>query len=109
MGLDYRKAGITPKQVAMLKFTEHLTLDSANITAVHHEELRSHGWQDADIVDMVHVVALYSYMVRVADGLGVELEPGRGREGIAERLPFRDTSTPKVFRTIEDAKQVTVD
>ena len=109
MGLDYRKAGLTPKQVAMMEFAEHLTLDSANITAVHHEELRSHGWQDADIVDMVHVVALYSYMVRIADGLGVELEPGRGWEGIAERLPFRDASTPKAFRTIEDAKHVTAD
>ena len=100
---------LTDKQVAMLEFAEHLTLDPANITAAHHEELRSHGWRDADIVDMVHIVALYSYMVRVADGLGVELEPGRGWEDVEERLPFKDASTPKTFHTIESAKSVATD
>lgn len=93
----------------MLEFAEHLTLDPANITAAHHDELRDNGWEDADIVDMVHVVALYSYMVRVADGLGVELEPGRGWESVEERLPFKDASTPKAFRAIEDARQVATD
>ena len=93
----------------MLEFAEHLTLDPANITAAHHDELRSHGWQDADIVDMVHIVALYSYMVRVADGLGVELEPGRGWENVEEKLPFKDASTPKSFHTIEDARQAAAD
>lgn len=93
----------------MLEFAEHLTLDPANITAAHHDELRDHGWQDADIVDMVHIVALYSYMVRVADGLGVELEPGRGWEEVEERLPFKDATTPKDFRMIEEAKQPTAD
>ena len=85
----------------MLEFAEHLTLDPANITADHHEELRSHGWKDADIVDMVHIVALYSYMVRVADGLGVDLEPGRGWEPLAEKLPFKEQSTDKPFKMIE--------
>ncbi len=93
----------------MLEFAEHLTLDPANITAAHHDELRSEGWTDPDIVDMVHIVALYSYMVRVADGLGVELEPGRGWEQVAEKLPFKDHSTPKRFRTIEEARQVAAD
>jgi uncharacterized protein YciW len=95
------------KQVAMLAFAEHLTLDPATITLDHHEELRSHGWQDADIVDMVHIVSLYSYMVRVADGLGVELEPGRGWEPLADRLPFKESSTPKEFRMIESISAAT--
>ena len=88
----------------MLEFAEHLTLDPANITSAHHDELRDHGWKDADIVDMVHIVALYSYMVRVADGLGVELEPGRGWEEVEERLPFKDNTTPKHFSAIEEVK-----
>ena len=107
--MDYRNAGLTDKQVAMLEFAEHLTLDPANITASHHDELRGHGWRDKDIVDMVHIVALYSYMVRVADGLGVDLEPGRGWEAVAGRLPFKNASTPKTFRAIEDAKHVAAD
>ncbi len=93
----------------MLEFAEHLTLDPANISAAHHDELRDHGWEDADIVDIIHIVALYSYMVRVADGLGVELEPGRGWENVEERLPFKNASTPKAFRSIEPARHVATD
>ena len=83
----------------MLEFAEQLTLDPANVTELHHEELRSHGWTDEDISDMVHVVGLFSYMVRVADGLGAELDVGRGWEALVEKLPFRDQSTPKTFGT----------
>ena len=87
----------------MLEFAEQLTLDPANVTELNHKELRSHGWTDEDIIDMVHIVALYSYMVRVADGLGVELEQGKGWESLVEKLPFREQSTKKTFGTVADA------
>ena len=87
----------------MLEFAEQLTLDPANVTELHHEELRSHGWTDEDISDMVHVVGLLSYMVRVTDGLGVELEQGKGWETLVKKLPFRDQSTPKTFGTLTGA------
>jgi len=96
-GIDYRNTGLTPKQVAMLEFSEHLTLAPATITEAHHKELGDHGWRPEDIVDIVHIVALYSYMVRIADGLGVEMEADRGWEQLAERLPFKTQMSPKVF------------
>ena len=37
--------------------------------------LRRHGWSDAAILDMVQVAAYYAFVNRLADGLGVELEP----------------------------------
>jgi hypothetical protein len=39
-------------------------------------------------VDIVHITAHYNYMVRIADGLGVELDIGRGWEPMAEKLSF---------------------
>lgn len=81
----------------MLEICEMLTRDPANVTKAYHHELRGHGWADEDIVDMVHVVALYSYMTRLADGLGAELEPGQGWEPLVERLTFLDGSAPKAF------------
>ena len=84
----------------MLEFTEFLTVDPANMKAEFVEGLREVGWTDEDIVDIVHITAYYNYMVRIADGLGVELQVGRGWEALAERLSFRDETAPKTFGKI---------
>lgn len=34
------------------------------------------GLADADVLALAEVVAYYAYVNRIADGLGVELEPG---------------------------------
>ena len=72
----------------MLEFAEYLTLEPASISKAHHQELGDHGWSEEDIVDMVHIVALYAYMNRIAHGLGVEMETDSGWEPLVERLPF---------------------
>jgi uncharacterized peroxidase-related enzyme len=71
---NYRKAKIEPKEMAMLEFAELLTVQPANVVKDDILRLRQHGWRDEDIVDIVHQTALFNYMTRVADGLGVELD-----------------------------------
>ena len=83
MGHDYRNAGLTHKQFIMLEFAEVLTLDPGNMKLEFVEELRNVGWTDEDIVDIVHITALYNYMVRVVDGLGIEFDTGAGWEQLA--------------------------
>ena len=92
-GADYRNAGLTPKQVAMLEFAEFLTVDPGNMKAEFVQGLRDVGWADEDVVDIVHITALYNYMVRIADGLGVEIDAAW--EPMVEKLSFRDSTTPK--------------
>ena len=41
-------------------------------------------------------------MVRVADGLGVDMETGRGWEDLLDKLPFRAQATHKPFGKIAD-------
>ena len=96
-GDDYHNANLTPKQVAMLEFAESLTIDPGNTKAAYVEELKSVGWADEDIVDIVHITCLFNYMDRLADGLGVELDSNRGWEPMVEKLAFKDDSTPKEF------------
>ena len=43
------------------------------MTAAHLEPLRAVGLTDDQIHDVVHVVSCFSYMNRLADGLGVSL------------------------------------
>jgi len=84
----------------MLEFAEFFTVSPGNVTGEHIQELREAGWTDEDIIDIVHITALFNYMVRVADGLGIELQTGRGWEPLVEKLPFLDDTTPKSFAAI---------
>jgi len=40
------------------------------------ESLRAAGLDDAGVHEAVQVIAYFNYINRVADGLGVDLEPG---------------------------------
>jgi uncharacterized peroxidase-related enzyme len=62
---------------AMLDYAEKLTLTPASVQKEDVESLRSAGFSDADILDIAQVTAYYAFVNRLAEGLGVELEPHR--------------------------------
>jgi alkylhydroperoxidase family enzyme len=39
------------------------------------DRLRSHGWNDAAIHDVIQVVSYFNYINRIAEGVGIEDEP----------------------------------
>ena len=59
----------------MLRFAVKLTAAPAAMGDADVEALRSAGFSDRDILDIVEVVAYYAYANRIADGLGIETEP----------------------------------
>ena len=71
---DWRTAGLSPKRAAMLAYAVKLTRTPAAVSDVDVEALRSAGFSDRDILDIVEVVAYYAYANRIADGLGIETE-----------------------------------
>jgi uncharacterized peroxidase-related enzyme len=73
--LDYRTADLDPRRRAMLEYAEKLTRTPAAMRAGDVEALRSSGFSDADILHIAEVTAYYAYVNRIADGLGVDLEP----------------------------------
>jgi NAD(P)H-hydrate epimerase len=60
---------------AILTYARKLTLTPAQITEGDLDRLREHGLDDRAIVDANQVISYYNYVNRVADGLGVQLEP----------------------------------
>lgn len=71
---DWTTAALSLKRVAMLKFAVKLTVTPSAVNDADVEALRSAGFSDRDILDIVEVVGYYAYANRVADGLGLELE-----------------------------------
>lgn len=72
---DFRAAGLSDRRVAMLGYAEKLTVNPSNVTQADVEELRGVGMSDRDILDLVEVTAYFAYANRIADGLGIQLEP----------------------------------
>jgi uncharacterized peroxidase-related enzyme len=72
---DYERAGLDERRLAMLQFVDKLTRTPGKMTSKDVEMLRQVGHSDEDILHITEVAAYYAYVNRVADGLGVELEP----------------------------------
>ncbi len=60
----------------MLDFAVRLTRDMASVRETDVEALREVGFDDVAIHDIVQVTALFNYYNRLAEGLGIDPEPG---------------------------------
>ena len=66
-------AGLTRRDLAILPYVARLSLLPRSMRAHHLAPLKEAGMDDRQIHDVVHVVACFSYMNRLADGTGVTL------------------------------------
>jgi NAD(P)H-hydrate epimerase len=71
----------------LLAYALKLTRTPAAITRADVDALRERGLDDRAIVDANQVIAYYNYVNRVADGLGVELEPSWPAD-VRTRYPY---------------------
>ncbi|MBI3075548.1 MAG: hypothetical protein HYY85_00960 [Deltaproteobacteria bacterium] len=65
----------------MLEYVGKLTLRSPEMTREDTETLRRHGFSDVQILEITMLGAWFNYMTRIADALGVEVEPWRREWG----------------------------
>ncbi len=72
---DWRAAPITDAERVMLTYVETLTRDTVQVQLRDHGALRTVGFNDQSILQIRMIAGFFSYINRVADGLGV----GRGQ------------------------------
>ena len=82
---DYRSAALDPRSQAILEFAEKVSSKAPEVTDDDLHQLRDLGLSDEQILDVVLITAYYSFMTRVADALGVELD---------ERIKLHAVSRP---------------
>jgi uncharacterized peroxidase-related enzyme len=63
---NYRKASITPRQVAMLDFAMKVSQRSHEVAEADFEALRGHGFSDEDAWDIGAIAALFALSNRMA-------------------------------------------
>lgn len=80
---NWREVDLPDDDRAMLAFAEKLTFTPAQVTEDDIDKLRSHGFSDENVFDIVLLTAYRNFMNRVNDGLGVTTERLAGRFGAA--------------------------
>ena len=62
---------LTPREVALCTVAEKLSATPARMTEADWRPLRDLGFDDHACLEMAHIVGLFNYFVRLADGFGL--------------------------------------
>jgi uncharacterized peroxidase-related enzyme len=72
VAVNYRKAEISPRQLAMLEFAMKVALDSGRLADEDFPPLRAHGFTDEDTWDIAAIAALFALSNRMANFTGMK-------------------------------------
>jgi uncharacterized peroxidase-related enzyme len=67
VAVNYRKADISDRQKAMLKFALKVALQSVDLADADYDALRAHGFSDEDIWDIGAIAAFFALSNRMAN------------------------------------------
>ena len=67
VAINYRKADLTPRQMAMLDFAMKVSKDSRSVSDQDFETLRGHGFDDEDIWDIAAITGFFGLSNRMAN------------------------------------------
>lgn len=71
LGVDYRDAGLTDAEVALMAYAEKLSTDARSMTDADSRTLRDHGYTDRQIVDITLAAAARNLLSRTLQALAV--------------------------------------
>jgi alkylhydroperoxidase family enzyme len=70
---------------------EKLTLTPREMTAADWQPLRDLGFDDQGLLETAHLISIFNYFPRMADGFGLKPDP-QFREAAATGVPLRRAS-----------------
>jgi alkylhydroperoxidase family enzyme len=86
---DYRSAGLSGEDVALISFAEKVALDAHKVTQEDIDRLRRRGFSDEEILDVALTAAARSFFSKVLDAVGAE--PDAKYQDLEQ--PLRETLT----------------
>jgi uncharacterized peroxidase-related enzyme len=67
--------GLSEKDRALCAVAEKLSATATRMVSDDWQPLRDMGFDDRAILEVAHVVGIFNYLTRLADGLGLQLDP----------------------------------
>ncbi len=72
---DFRNAGLSEQQVAMLAYAEQIAQDASQIGQADIDALRAVGFSDLNIADIALAASFRTFLSRYFDAVGATVEP----------------------------------
>ena len=66
--------GLSPREQALCAVAEKLSATPTRMVAADWQPLRALGFDDQACLEVAHIVGLFNYLTRLADGLGLRLD-----------------------------------
>jgi uncharacterized peroxidase-related enzyme len=83
-------ADLSDREGALCAIADKLSSTPTRMTEEDWEPLRHLGFDDAACLEVAHVVGIFNYLTRLADGLGLQLDAdtaAAAKSGIALKRP----------------------
>ena len=84
---EWRALGnLEPRTRALCEVAEKLSATPTRMMEQDWEPLRKLGFNDEALLEVGHIVGIFNYLTRLADGFGLQLDPAveeAGRKGVA--------------------------
>ncbi len=84
----WRDLDLSPRDRALCAVAEKLSAQPTRMVAEDWQPLRDLGFDDQACLEVGHIVGIFNYLTRLADGFGLRLDPATeeaGRSGEALR------------------------
>jgi uncharacterized peroxidase-related enzyme len=72
---DFRNAGLSTREVAMLAYAEQIAVDASKIQQADIHALRALGFSDVNIADIALAASFRTFLSRYFDAVGATVEP----------------------------------
>ena len=86
--IDIDGAAVEPKMRPVLRYARKLTQQPSSLTQADADAIFAAGWEEAALYYTVAVTALFNFMNRLVEGMGIELDPSYVKPA-SERLAKR--------------------
>ena len=67
--------GLSARDRALCEVAEKLSATPTRMTERDWQPLRELGFDDEAVLEVAHTVGMFNYLTRLADGLGLQLDP----------------------------------
>lgn len=68
-------ASLSPRDRALCAVAEKLSATATRMVEADWQPLRDLGFDDEALLEVAHVVGMFNYLTRLADGFGLVLDP----------------------------------
>jgi uncharacterized peroxidase-related enzyme len=81
---------LTPRQRALCTLAQTLSATPTRMVEEDWQPLRALGFDDIGLLEVAHIVGIFNYLTRLADGFGLQLDSFT-REAGETKVPLKRT------------------